>query len=198
MPTFLRQAHPHTAADLQQASLVRPAAASYCCSAPSVLQLGVGTTRTYYYDPQTQMWRPAGQHGAQSGSTSSSGEASTDDGGSLLASLVVGLTSLIATATLTVLIARFVVTARHNGVGRTLRRMLFEGFGGGWGGRREQGAAGDAAGRRPVARTRSERIEHVAKLMQVGSAVAAARSACAGLLRMPSRAAPCPTLGQAR
>ncbi|KAL4429019.1 hypothetical protein ABPG77_006058 [Micractinium sp. CCAP 211/92] len=130
------------------------------------LLLGVGTTRTYYYDPQTQMWRPAGQHGAQSGSTSSTGEASTDDGGSLLASLVVGLTSLIATATLTVLIARFVVTARHNGVGRTLRRMLFEGFGGGWGARREQGAAGDAAGRRPVARTRSERIEHVAKLMQ--------------------------------
>lgn len=183
MPTLLRQAHLHTAADLQQASLVRPAAASYCCSAPSVLQLGVGTTRTYYYDPQTQMWRPAGQHGAQSGSTSSSGQASTNDEGSLLASLVVGLTSLIATATLTVLIARFVVTARHNGVGRTLRRMLFEGFGGGWGGaRREQGAAGDAAGRRPVARTRSERIEHVAKLMQVGSAAAAARPGGARLL----------------
>lgn len=135
------------------------------------LLFGVGTTRTFYYDPQTQMWRPDGQqttHSSGTGGTSGAGGAATEEeGDSLLTALVVALTSMIATATLTVLLARFAVTARRNGVGRTLRRMLFEGFGGGWGGAgREQGAGGDAAGRRPVARTRSERIEHVAKLMQ--------------------------------
>lgn len=145
------------------------------------VQFGVGTTRTFYYDPQTQMWRPDGQqttHSSGTGGTSGAGGAATEEeGDSLLTALVVALTSMIATATLTVLLARFAVTARRNGVGRTLRRMLFEGFGGGWGGAgREQGAGGDAAGRRPVARTRSERIEHVAKLMQVGRGVAAARS----------------------
>ncbi|KAL4440345.1 hypothetical protein ABPG75_003346 [Micractinium tetrahymenae] len=144
------------------------------------LLFGIGTTRTFYYDPATQMWRPAGQHGARSsadGSSASSGGGSghaaaaaeeVEDDGSLLAPLVVALTSMIVTAALTVLLARFTLAARRHGVGRTLRRMLFEGFGGGWGGAgREQGAAGDGgAGRRPVARTRSERIERVANLMQ--------------------------------
>jgi hypothetical protein len=60
--------------------------------------------------------------------------------------------------------------AHRNGVGPTLRQMLRDGLGlggGGWGQQGQRRGAEQGRHGAPPARSRAERFEHVAKLMQV-------------------------------
>ncbi|EFN53942.1 hypothetical protein CHLNCDRAFT_136184 [Chlorella variabilis] len=129
---------------------------------------GFGSSNVFVYDGSS-----GGSGGVSSpssvgsgGRSSSSSSSSSDEGAdtSLVSSTLVAFTSMVVSATLTVLLMRLVVAGRRNGFGVTLRRMFLEGFGGGWG--QAAGRGGAQHGGRPAPRTRSQRIEHVAKLMQ--------------------------------
>ena len=151
-------------------------------SAPLPLQLGFGGSQTWVYDPSRQAWvrqgTPQQTSRAASGSSSADGGSAAAasprsqfdvDDASLVTDSLVGLTAMLFTAALTVILLKLFFAIR-TGERPRLRQLLFEG----WGPDPAAAAAGAAGAggvgqqRRRGVGTRAERIETVARIMQVG------------------------------
>ncbi|PRW39392.1 E3 ubiquitin- ligase HERC2 isoform A [Chlorella sorokiniana] len=138
------------------------------------LLFGFGGGATWVYDPHTQTWRRQGSGTPSSSGSGDGGGSSTgagaaaaaggSGGAALVSAVLQSLTTMVVTAAIVVVLLKLFFAARRQGLGPTLRRLLLEGFFGGWD---EQGGGrtGQQAQRGPT-RSKSERLERVAHLMQ--------------------------------